>query len=56
MNIVVKIIGLILAFFGFLMLKYFPGVSDHQARGFTLGGILIAIILILVGIGLIILG
>ena len=51
-----RIIGLILALVGFLMLKYFPGVSQHQVKGFTLSGILIAVILILVGIGLIVFG
>ena len=50
---IMKIIGLILAFVGVLMLKYFPGISDHQAKGLTLTGILIGIILILVGAGLI---
>jgi len=51
-----KIIGFVLAFVGFLVLKYFPGVSDYQRRGHTLSGILIGIILILIGIGLILFG
>jgi len=50
---ITQVIGLILALIGFLILKYFPGVTDHQLRGVTLSGILIAIILILVGIYLV---
>ena len=53
---IIRIIGVILAFVGFLMLKYFPGITQHQARGHTLSGILIGVILILVGIGLVIFG
>ncbi len=53
---IVKIIGLIIAFVGFLMLKYFPDISDYQKKGFTLSGILIGIILILVGVGLMLFG
>jgi len=53
---IIKIIGFILAFVGFLMLKYFPGASEHQKKGFTLSGILIGIILILVGVGLMLFG
>jgi len=53
---IIKVVGAILAFVGFLMLKFFPGLSDHQREGFTLSGILIGIILILVGIGMIFLG
>ncbi len=49
---IIRVIGLVLAFVGFLMIKYFPGVREHQRRGFTLSGILIGIILILIGIGL----
>ncbi|NIO44851.1 MAG: hypothetical protein GTN36_04860 [Candidatus Aenigmarchaeota archaeon] len=51
-----KIIGLILAFVGFLILKYFPGVSDYQHKGHTLTGILIGVILILIGIVLMVFG
>jgi len=53
---ILKIVGLILAFFGILMLKYFPGIGDHQVEGFTLSGILIGVILILVGAILVIFG
>ena len=53
---ILKIIGLILALVGVLMLKYFPGISDHQFEGFTLSGILIGVVLILVGAILIIFG
>ena len=51
-----KIIGLILAFVGFLILKFFPGVSDYQRREHTLTGILTGVILILIGIGLMVFG
>jgi hypothetical protein len=55
-----KIIGLIFAFLGFLMLKYFPGWvgagTGHQTPGFSLSGILIGIAMVLIGIGLLILG
>jgi len=50
---ITQVIGLILALIGFLILKYFPDVTEYQIRGYTLSGILIAIILILVGIYLI---
>lgn len=53
---ILKIIGLILAFMGALMLKYFPGVSEHQFEGFTMSGILIGAVLILVGAILIVFG
>ncbi|NIM47172.1 MAG: hypothetical protein GTN40_03375 [Candidatus Aenigmarchaeota archaeon] len=55
-NWINRIIGLILAFVGFLILKYFPGVSDYQQRGHTLSGILLGIILILIGVGLMLFG
>lgn len=48
-----QVVGLILALVGFLILKYFPDISDYQISGYTLSGILIAIILILVGIYLV---
>ena len=51
-----KILGLILAVLGFVILKYFPDVTTYQNKGMTLSGILIAIIFILVGIGLMIFG
>ena len=50
------VIGLISIFVGLLMLKFFPSIPDYQSKEFTLSGILIAIILILVGIGLILSG
>ena len=53
---ILKVIGLIMAFVGILMLKYFPDVSEHQFEGFTLSGILIGVVLILVGAVLIIFG
>ena len=53
---IIKIIGFILAFVGALILKYFPGVGDYQAKEFTLTGILLGIVLILVGVGLILFG
>jgi len=51
-----KIIGLILAALGFVILKYFPDITNYQQKGMTLSGILIAILFILVGIGLLIFG
>jgi MFS superfamily sulfate permease-like transporter len=48
-----QIIGLIMALVGFLILKYFPDIADHQISGYTMSAILIAIILILVGIYLV---
>lgn len=55
-SMILKVIGLILAFVGILMLKYFPGISEHQVEGFTLSGILIGVVLILVGAILVIFG
>jgi len=51
-----KILGLILVVLGVVILKYFPDVSSYQHSGMTMSGILIAVVLILVGIGLIIFG
>jgi hypothetical protein len=51
-----NVFGLILTVVGFLILKYFPDTTNYQNKGFTLAGILIAIIFILVGIGLIFFG
>jgi hypothetical protein len=51
-----KVLGLILAVVGFLILKYFPDVSTYQSKSFSLTGILIGIVFILVGIGLLIFG
>ena len=53
---ILRVVGLILAFIGVLMLKYFPGISEHQFGGFTLSGILIGVVLILVGIVLLFIG
>ena len=50
---ITQVIGLILALIGFLILKYFPDVTEYQISGYTFSGILIAIILILVGIYLV---
>jgi hypothetical protein len=51
-----KIFGLILAVIGFLILKFFPDIINYQSKPFTLSGILVAIVFILVGIGLLIFG
>ena len=51
-----KILGLILMVLGLVILKYFPDVTNYQSKGFTLTGILIAVVFILVGIGLLIFG
>ena len=53
---IIKVIGLILALVGLLMLKFFPEVPEYQPGGFTLSAILIGIILILVGIALVVFG
>jgi len=55
-NWINKIIGIILIIIGLFILKFFPDMSDYQKKGMTLTGILIAIFLILVGIGLLIFG
>ena len=51
-----KAVGIIIALIGFLMLKFFPEMSDYQKDSFSKSGVLIGIILILVGIVLIIVG
>ena len=51
-----KILGLILAVIGFLILKYFPDIKTYQHEGMTMTGILIGVLFILVGIGLLIFG
>jgi len=51
-----KILGLILAVIGFIILKYFPDIAYYQHKSMTLSGILIAVLFILVGIGLLIFG
>jgi len=56
MNMIYKILGLIFLAIGFLVLKYFPDISDYQKKGMTLSGILIGILFALIGIGLLIFG
>lgn len=51
-----KILGLILAVLGFVILKYFPDIKSYQHESFTMSGIIIGILFILVGIGLLIFG
>jgi hypothetical protein len=51
-----RVIGLLLAVIGFLILKYFPSITSHQKSEMTMTGILIGVILILIGIGLMIFG
>jgi hypothetical protein len=51
-----KIIGLFLVIIGVAIIKYFPDVETYQSEGFTLGGILVGAVLILVGIALLIFG
>jgi len=46
---IIKVIGIILALIGFLILKFFPDFVEHQREGFTLSGIFIAILMILIG-------
>lgn len=54
--IVYKILGVILVILGFLILKFFPDIGSYQTKSFTMTGILIGILFILVGIGLAIFG
>jgi len=56
MNLLYKLLGLILAILGFLILKYFPDMKNYQNEGFTFTGILIGVLFILIGIGLLIFG
>jgi len=51
-----KILGLILVVLGFAVLKYFPDITNYQSKGFTMTGVLIGVLFILVGIGLLIFG
>ena len=53
---IVKVFGLVMIFVGFLILKYFPGISDYQKKGMTLSGVLIGIIISIIGIIMLILG
>jgi hypothetical protein len=53
---IVRVFGLVVIFLGFLVLKYFPGLSDHQNKGMTLSGILIGIIISIIGIIMLIVG
>jgi hypothetical protein len=53
---ILKILGLISLFLGFLVLKYFPGISDYQEGGMTSFGILIGIVLSIAGIIMLIVG
>jgi hypothetical protein len=46
---IVKVIGIILALVGLLMLKFFPDLSDYQSAGFSKAGILIGVVLIAIG-------
>jgi hypothetical protein len=49
-------IGLLLTVIGLLMIKFFPDISDYQNAKMTSTGILIAVILIIVGFGMMFLG
>jgi len=53
---ILKVVGSILAFFGILLIIYFPTEADHEIQGFTFSGIFIGIVLILVGAVLVIFG
>ncbi|MFH1474075.1 MAG: hypothetical protein ABIE55_04270 [Candidatus Aenigmatarchaeota archaeon] len=53
---ILKILGLLMIIVGFLILKYFPDMERYQRGGFTMSGILIGLVMLLVGIGLIIFG
>ncbi|MBN2202790.1 MAG: hypothetical protein JW700_01195 [Candidatus Aenigmarchaeota archaeon] len=53
---ILRILGLLSIFFGFLVLKYFPGMSDYQQNGMTSFGILIGIVLSIIGVILLIAG
>ena len=51
-----KIIGLIMAVIGFLILKFFPDVKTYQHDEMTMTGILIGVLFILIGAGLLVFG
>jgi hypothetical protein len=51
-----KILGLFLLIIGVAIIKYFPDVETYQHEGFTLSGILVGVVLILVGVALLIFG
>ena len=53
---ILKIFGILMIIVGFLILKYFPDISDYQKKDMAMSGILVGVILFLVGIGLIIFG
>ena len=52
----IKIFGLLAVFLGFLILKYFPDVSDFQKSQMTLFGVLIGVALSIAGIVMLIFG
>ena len=52
----IKILGLLVAFLGLLVLKYFPDISDYQKKSMLLSGILIGVIMIVLGIVMLIFG
>ena len=53
---ILKIFGLLLIVLGFLILKYFPDMQRYQTSDFTMSGILIGAVMIVVGIVLVIFG
>ncbi|MFH0929328.1 MAG: hypothetical protein V1818_03160 [Candidatus Aenigmatarchaeota archaeon] len=53
---ILKVLGLIMLFLGFLVLKYFPDMSDYQQKGMTSFGILIGVVLSITGIIMLIVG
>lgn len=52
----IRIFGLIMIFIGFLILKYFPGISDYQKGEMVMLGIAIGIVISVAGIIMLIFG
>lgn len=54
--VVLKVLGVILAIVGILILKVFPDVGSYQRPEFVASGLFIGAILLVVGIALLIFG
>jgi len=54
--ILLKIIGLVLLFLGFLIIRYFPDTQKYQREGFLLSGLFVGAVLFVVGLALVIFG
>ena len=52
----VKILGLLAIFVGFLILKYFPDIADFQKSQMTMSGIVIGVVVAVIGVVMLIFG